>query len=138
MTDWDKLKEECELSFSRSSGKGGQFVNRVASKAELRWKPSKSKVLDAKVIERFEKRFASKINQKGELLIVSQVHRHQSMNIRDVFSRLKQMILQVLKPPKKRLPTSPVRAAEQERLRQKKLESAKKLRRRKTPDQDVD
>ena len=63
---------ELQVSYVRSSGPGGQNVNKVATKAVLRWQATKSESLPAAVKERFMTRFGRRLTQEGELVITSQ------------------------------------------------------------------
>src|SRR4051812_20726542 len=100
---------ELEFSYARSSGPGGQNVNKVNSKAQLRWPATSSAALPADVRARFLTRYASRLTTEGELLIVSQRYRDQGRNVTDCLEKLKEMILAVAIAPKRRRPTKPSR-----------------------------
>jgi ribosome-associated protein len=126
---------EFEFSFARSSGPGGQNVNKVNSKAVLRWPALASPSLPADVRQRLLAQFRSRLTTEGELLIVSQRYRDQPRNIDDCLEKLRELLTSVLVAPKKRRPTRPGRAAKQRRLDSKKADSQKKnLRRKPTRD----
>ena len=126
---------EFEFSFVRSSGPGGQNVNKVNSKAVLRWQALASPSLPADVRQRLVAKHRPRITAEGELLIVSQRYRDQPRNIDDCLDKLREMLAGVLMAPKKRRPTRPGRAAKQRRLDSKKADSNKKnLRRKPTRD----
>lgn len=122
--------EELAFSFARSSGPGGQNVNKVNSKATLRWNPTASAALPDEVRARFLKLYASRLTNDGEILITSQESRDQPKNIAICLEKLRGMIQQVLTPPKKRRPTKPTKGSKQRRLNDKKQRSEVKAGRR--------
>ena len=126
-------ESEYELSFARSSGPGGQNVNKVSSKALLRWRTHKNTSIPAPALVRFKQRFANKINQDGELLVSSDAHREQSRNIEECKGKLVTWILECLFPPKPRKKTKPSKRQIQARLDEKKKQAERKRRRRWTP-----
>ena len=88
--------EELGFSFARSSGPGGQNVNKVNSKATLRWNPTISAALPDDVRTRFLARYASRLTNEGEILITSQESRDQPKNIAICLEKLRAMIAGVL------------------------------------------
>lgn len=122
--------EEFEFSFTRSSGPGGQNVNKVSSKAQLRWQAVNSPSLPDEVKTRFLARFASRLTGDGELLIASQRYRDQRRNMDDCLEKLKAMLLEVAIAPRRRKPTKPKRSSIERRLTDKKLQGARKRDRR--------
>jgi len=122
--------EEFEFTYARSSGPGGQNVNKVNSKAQLRWPMLNSPSLPPDVRERFVKQFSTKLTGDGELLIVSQRYRDQGRNVEDCLEKLRDMVRSVALAPKKRRPTKPSRAAKERRLKSKQEVSQKKQQRR--------
>ncbi len=121
---------ELRLSFSRSSGPGGQNVNKVASKATLHWAAGSSPSLPEAVRQRFLERFASRITNAGDVVIHSEEYRDQPRNIQACYDKLKEMIVSVLKPPKKRRATKPTKGSKVRRLEAKKSRSQVKQGRR--------
>jgi ribosome-associated protein len=121
---------ELEFSFVRSSGPGGQNVNKVASKAVLRWNVAASAAVSDEVRRRFAASFSSRINDRGELVINSQRYRDQLRNIDDCLAKLKAMLLTAAKRPTVRKKTKPTKAARQARLNDKRAASEKKQRRK--------
>src|ERR1700675_2585123 len=98
---------EFTWSFARSGGPGGQNVNKVASKAVLRWHIAASSALPEEVKIRLalqQKRF---FTQDGELFIMSQKYRDQERNRDDCLEKLRAIILQALVVPKARKKTRP-------------------------------
>lgn len=122
--------EELRFEFARSGGPGGQNVNKVNSKATLRWKPALNQSLPSGIRERFLKRFQSRLTEEGELLIVGQRFRDHPKNIADCQERLRQMIVDVLQPPKRRIKTRPTGGSIRRRLESKRQNSQKKQGRR--------
>ena len=127
-----KRNFETEFTFrtSRSSGPGGQNVNKVNSKVELRFNIPLSQFLnDAEKHILFEK-LATKINTEGELIIVSQEHRSQLQNKETAIQRFYMLLSTALTPAKKRRPTKPTRGSIERRLEKKKKQASKKSDRR--------
>jgi ribosome-associated protein len=121
---------EFTWSFARSSGPGGQNVNKVASKAVLRWDVAVSSALPEDVKIRLalqQKRF---FTQEGSLIITSQRHRDQERNREDCLEKLRAIILQALAVPKARKKTRPSRGSKRRRLQEKKRRSDVKQNRR--------
>jgi ribosome-associated protein len=122
--------EELHFTFSRSSGPGGQNVNKVNSKATLHWKPGLSLALPEEVRARFLTAYANRLTNEGDVVITSQLYRDQPKNIDDCLAKLRAMILQILVPPKKRRPTKPSKGSKLRRLDAKKRRSEVKEGRR--------
>jgi ribosome-associated protein len=112
--------DELTWTFSRSSGPGGQNVNKVNSKATLHWNFASSQVIPADVRERFVAAYSSRLTTKGDIVIASQEYRDQPKNVAACEERLKQMLLAVWKAPKKRRPTKPSKGSKMRRLQAKK------------------
>ncbi len=127
---------EFEFTFARSSGPGGQNVNKVNSKAVMRWSPTTSPSLPTEVRERFISRYASRLTMTGELILTSQRSRDQNRNMEDCLERLKEMILAVARKPLTRRPTKATRGSHKRRLEGKRLQSGKKRNRRRPPTND--
>jgi ribosome-associated protein len=123
-------RNELRFSFVRSSGPGGQNVNKVASKAVLRWGIARSAALPDDVRDRFIGRFSRRINDRGELVIASQRYRDQAKNIEDCVAKLREMLLAVAAVPKPRKKSKVSKAAREARLQQKRIAAAKKQRRK--------
>lgn len=121
---------EFTFSFARSSGPGGQNVNKVNSKAILTWDVGASTGLPAGVKARFLQRFGSRLTTEGLLVLSSDRFRDQQKNVADVCDKLRAMLREVAVPPKIRQATKPTRGAVEERLRSKQKRSEKKRLRR--------
>jgi ribosome-associated protein len=126
---------ELEFSYARSSGPGGQNVNKVSSKAVLRWKPGQSQGLSEAVRARFVAAYGSRLTKEGELILSSQHSRDRLKNIADCLNRLTGLILAVAVAPKTRRPTKPSRGSIERRIKAKK-ESTDKKQGRKPPSLD--
>lgn len=125
---------EFEFTFARSSGPGGQNVNKVSSKAQLRWRPRESPSIPDEVRFDLLSRIDSHLTIDGDLLVVSQLYRDQPRNRADCIEKLLSILQTALIVPKTRKKSKPSRAAKARRLRDKKLSSEKKVSRRKPAD----
>jgi len=123
-------EEELRFTFVRSSGPGGQNVNKVNTKAVLRWAVQTSRGLPEDVRGRFLEKFAQKVTGDGEVVIASQRFRDQRQNERDCLEKLREMLLAVAVPPKRRKRTRPTRASVARRRTQKRSHGQKKRERR--------
>ncbi len=121
---------EFEFRFARSSGPGGQNVNKVNSKALLRWPIVSSASLPDAVRERFRQRFGNRITTEGDLLISSQRYRDQARNVDDCLEKLRAMLAAVASPPVRRKRTRRSRASIERRLGAKRRRAEKKENRR--------
>jgi ribosome-associated protein len=122
--------EEFIWSFARSGGPGGQNVNKVASKALLRWNVAATNALPADVKNRLAEQQKRFFTQDGELIITSQLTRDQDRNRDDCLEKLRAILLQALVVPKARRKTKPSRGSKRRRLENKKRRSDVKQARR--------
>jgi ribosome-associated protein len=123
-------ENEFTWTYVRSGGPGGQNVNKVASKAVLRWPVDQSPSLPEEVKQRFRVQQRRRLTTEGELVLSSQRYRDQDRNRQDCLEKLRQMLLQALEVPKTRKKTKPGRGAKEARLREKKQQARKKAIRR--------
>jgi ribosome-associated protein len=119
-------ESEFIFSYTRSSGPGGQNVNKVNSRATLRWRPGTSVGLPDDVLERFRARHAARLTGEGDLLISSQRYRDQGRNVQDCLDKLREMLAAIARPPKRRKKTRPSRGSVERRLETKRRSGAKK------------
>ena len=124
-------RSEIGLTFSRSSGSGGQNVNKVNSKVTLRWDFKNSSVIPDHIKKKFFAQNANNITNTGEFLISSSESRDQPINIQSCYDKLKRAVLNALKVRLKRIKTKPSKASKEKRLNSKKLKSFKKANRQK-------
>jgi ribosome-associated protein len=122
--------DEFEITFARSGGPGGQNVNKVNSKATLRWGVRGTKSLPEAVRERFLQKYASRLTNEGELLVTSQRFRDAPRNSEDCLEKVRGMLLTVLHPPKRRRATKPTRGSVERRLQAKRKQATRKRGRR--------
>jgi ribosome-associated protein len=127
-------RSELRFTFVRSSGPGGQNVNKVASKAVLRWSVRNSSAVSDEQRERIARRLLRRINDRGELILTSQRYRDQAKNIDDCLNKLQSLVASAVVPPRPRKKTRPSKAARETRLRDKRAAAEKKQRRRQPRD----
>ncbi len=127
--------EQLEWSFARSGGPGGQNVNKVASKATLRWNFSNSTALTAEMKDRLQVKYPSRVTNEGELVITSQKTRDQDRNKQDCLEKLIAIIRSVLVVPKPRKKTKPTKASQARRVAEKRHKAINRAKRQ-IPDED--
>jgi ribosome-associated protein len=109
-------------------------VNKVESKAVLRWDVARSRAVTGAVRARFVERHRHRITVDGELVLASQRYRDRERNVADCVEKLRAMLAEVAAPPKPRRPTRPGRGARERRLAAKKALGRKKAERRSPPE----
>jgi len=119
-----------EMRAVRASGPGGQNVNKVASKVELRVDLNRVQGLDDESRERLVRAVRHRLDSSGRLIATSQRSRDQSRNLEDARSKISDWIARALIPEKKRVPTRPGRKAREQRLNVKRRTSRRKQDRR--------
>ena len=124
---------ELRFSFVRSSGPGGQNVNKVASKAVLHWPVARSASISDEVRARLMARYPRRVNDRGELVLTSQRYRDQARNVDDCLVKLRELILSVATAPRARKRTRIPKGAREARMRQKRATAEKKRRRSEPP-----
>jgi len=130
----DALADEVEISFVRSGGRGGQNVNKVATKAQLRWNINDSKVFneeEKKKIYQFASSSGYLLTGEGDLLINDSTTRSQNQNRQKAQEKFFNFIEKALTPQKERLATKIPKIEKVKRLLEKKKHSEKKKFRKK-------
>ena len=125
----DDLNPELNFTFSRSSGPGGQSVNKVNTKVTLRFSIPESDILTDEQKGILAEKLTNQMTKEGEVIIVSQASRSQLKNKEDVIRKLYDLLNEALRPKKKRKPTKPTKASKERRIHDKKANSEKKTRR---------
>jgi ribosome-associated protein len=129
--------EELSWSFARSGGPGGQNVNKVASKALLRWTASATAAaIPPAAMARMRRHFPSRFTIEGDVVIQSQQFRDQDRNRQDCIEKLAAMIHQALVEPIPRKATKPTRSSQRRRVADKRRLSQKKQGRRSSSHDD--
>jgi len=120
--------EEITFSYARSSGPGGQNVNKVSSKVFLFWNPETSSVFaqETEAIERMKTAHPSLFSKDGTLVISCQTSRDQPKNKMESLKKLQNLLIQSLRRPKARIATKPTRGSVRRRLETKAKNSEKK------------
>ncbi len=131
MPNIDTLLSEVSWKAVRSSGAGGQHVNKTSSKVVLTFSIDNSDGLSYNEKQLLIKKLQSRLTTNNELILECSETRSQHKNKDLVFDRFKGIILAGLIKPKKRKKTKPTKASKFKRLRKKKIHSDKKIRRRK-------
>ncbi len=124
------ILEHAQLQFSRSGGPGGQNVNKVNSRVEIRIHIDELQGLSDAELQRLRTVLSNRITNSGELVLTASDERSQLDNRDLAFQRLEQLISSAAKLPKQRKPTKPTRASREQRILHKKLTSLKKSHRR--------
>jgi ribosome-associated protein len=124
------LDSELHFSYARSGGPGGQNVNKVSSKALLRWQLVANTSVPPEVKARIARLEKKRVTNEGELVIVSQRFRDQERNRQDCLDRLREIVLRALVLPKPRKATKPTKGSQRRRLAEKRRRSEVKQGRR--------
>jgi ribosome-associated protein len=124
--------KEFEFTYARSGGPGGQNVNKVNTKAQLRWRVMASQTLPLPVRQRLLAKYGRRITVEGDLLIVSQRFRDAGRNTADCLEKLRQMLAEVAVPVRPRKPTRPTRGSVRRRIEHKRQHAQKKQQRGRT------
>jgi ribosome-associated protein len=129
-------EREIEESFVRSSGPGGQNVNKLSTAVQLRFDVRGSPSLPNDVAIRLMRLAGKRMTKDGVLVLVAQSHRTQERNRADAMERFVALVQEAAVRPVKRVPTRPSRAAKERRFEGKKARSSIKALRRERPSHD--
>ena len=110
---------ELAIAFARAGGPGGQNVNKVASKVDLRWNPTTSAALTGDDRAWLLSRLANRLTTDGTLIVTSTATRDQIKNRDDAASKLALIVRSALERPKTRRPTKPSRGSKRRRVEDK-------------------
>ena len=120
------IRTNAEAIFSRSSGPGGQNVNKLNTKVILKLRLSGLEGLSELELERVKSLMTNRISNEGEIVIASDEERSQRTNLKRAYLRMEALIASAAKLPKHRRPTKPSKAAREKRLQAKKRQAQKK------------
>jgi len=129
--NWERILAELDFRTSRSSGAGGQHVNKTETKVEVLFDMNASDGLNQEEKELIIEKLANRINDEGTLSVTSQKSRSQLDNKENAIDKLNQLLVKALKPVIKRIRTKPSKSSIEERLAEKKILSEKKSTRKK-------
>jgi ribosome-associated protein len=127
-------ENEMEFSYARSSGAGGQNVNKLNTKVILKWNFKETKACPKGVIDRLVERYPSKIVDNSYIVMSSQRFRTQKRNKDDCIEKLHLLLDTVRRPPKARKATKPTKSSVKKRIDQKKARGQLKRARNKKID----
>ncbi len=127
----EQLLKEIELEATKSSGAGGQHVNKVATKVQLKWLVEASEALTSEQKEMVFAFAKNIINEAGYLRLSASKSRSQLTNKKAVIQKLFSLLSEALTPKNKRMPTKKPNAAIHKRLKTKKINSELKQSRKK-------
>ncbi|MEC7783538.1 MAG: alternative ribosome rescue aminoacyl-tRNA hydrolase ArfB [Bacteroidota bacterium] len=126
----EALLQECDFKAVRSSGPGGQHVNKTSTKVMLHWSLKDSNVFSEEEKERLYKRLKSKLTSDDQLVLSYDQSRSQHKNKDEVFKNLVRLLENGLLKPKRRKRTKPTLASKKRRLDSKKRNAEKKANRK--------
>lgn len=130
MSTYHIPSNEFRFSFSRSSGPGGQNVNKTSTKVSLRWGVGKSAAFTEEQKQRIRTVLANRLTSTDEVMVNVSAERSQLQNKEKAIEQLEKLVATALRPRKPRRPTKPTRRAKEKRLDAKRRTSVTKRARR--------
>ncbi len=119
-------RDRLQVRFSRSGGPGGQNVNRVATKVEVRFRLDEADWISARVRARLAALFPGRLTSDGDFVVVSSRFRTQQRNLEDCIEKLRGFLVRAAAKPRRRVPTRPTLASRKRRLEEKKQRGQRK------------
>lgn len=130
----DHLKSEVLFEVTRSSGPGGQNVNRTNSSVILRWNLIYSNLFNEQQKQRLYDKLNHRLTGEGEIMVRAETHRDQLQNKSEALQKLYSLIVEALKVPKPRKKTKPTRSSQRRRMDDKSQRGDIKQNRRRVKD----
>ena len=130
-------KNDIKETFAKSSGPGGQHVNKVSTQVQLRFNVINSIKISDNMLNRLKNISGSKLKGNGDLIITSSKHKSQIRNRKNALDKLIYLLREASKKPKNRKSTYPKKSSIEKRLKNKRAHSLKKKDRRKVDSSDA-